>query len=82
MTMPPDPGLEPFTKEALQALVDPAGKGVAQQPLTIAVAMSRLAGVFQRKATALKQHVANGAKLTPAEILIDRKYMEDYLASL
>jgi hypothetical protein len=83
------PSLAPFTPEALQVLFRPTGnKGpLDKEPpgvtmLPIAVAMSRLAGVFQRKAAALMQELGNGGALTPAKVLITGQDMEDYLGSL
>jgi hypothetical protein len=79
---PATPGLEPFTQQALQVLFQPIGAGAAPVTMPIAVAMSMLAAVFQRKAQALEQDIANGIQLTEAKVLITGQDMGDYLANL
>jgi hypothetical protein len=78
----PESCLTPFTPQALKVLFRSTETGAPAVKMPIAVAMSRLASVFQHKATALSKDVNNGVVLTAAQVLITGADMEAYLGGL
>jgi hypothetical protein len=78
----PAAALTPFTPEAVQALFRATGENADTIAVPIAVAMSRLADVFQKKAMALSEEVNAGATLVSASVLITGADMERYLGQL